>query len=58
MHIVRGGHFWQLCSITSLATESTGGVILVQHFGPNVASEAISERLILIFLGEHAPRPP
>ena len=28
-------------------------------FGPNMASEAISECLILkIFLGEHAPRPP
>ena len=34
--LVRGGHFWQL---TSLATETTGGVILV-------APEAISECLI------------
>ena len=35
-------HFWQLGSIASLATETTGGEILVD-FGPNVVSEAISE---------------
>jgi len=29
MHVVCGGHFWQLSSITSLATETTGGMILV-----------------------------
>ena len=29
MGVVRSGHFWQLGSITSLATETTGGVILV-----------------------------
>ena len=53
MCVVRGGHFWQLGSIASLATETT---ILVFFFVPNMASEAISE--CLIFLGEHAPRPP
>ena len=30
MHVMRGGYFWQLAgSITSLATETTGDVILV-----------------------------
>ena len=28
MRVVRGGHFWQLGSIASLATETTGGDIL------------------------------
>ena len=44
MRVVRGGHFWQLGSIASLATESTGdsSIILVQKHG----SEAISECLI------------
>ena len=59
MRVVRGGHFWQFGSIAFLATETTDGEILVAFFGPNMASEAISECLILkIFLGEHAPRPP
>ena len=58
MRVVRGGHFWQFGSITSLATETADGEILVAFFGPNMASEAISECLILkIFLGEHALRP-
>ena len=48
--------FRQFGSIASLATETT---ILVVFFVPNMASEAISECLILkIFLVEHAPRPP
>ena len=29
MRVVRGGDFWQLGSITSLGTETTGGDILV-----------------------------
>ena len=29
MRVVHGGHFWHLGSIGSLATETTGGVILV-----------------------------
>ena len=29
MRIVRGGHFWQLGSIGSPATKTTGGMILV-----------------------------
>ena len=59
MRVVRGGHFWQFGSIASQATETTDGEILVAFFGPNKASEAISECLILkFFLAEHAPRPP
>ena len=55
MCIVRGGHFWQLGSIASLATETTILVVFV----PNMALEAISEWLIVkIFLGEHPPTPP
>ena len=56
MCVVRGGHFWQFGSIASLATETT---ILVVFFVPNMASEAISECLILkILLGGYALRPP
>ena len=29
MRVVHGGHFWQLGSIASLATKTTGGEILV-----------------------------
>ena len=32
MRIVRGGHFWQLISIASLVTETTGGEILVDFW--------------------------
>ena len=46
MRVVSGSYFWQLGSIASLATETTAGVTLVA-FGPNMASEAISECLIL-----------
>ena len=59
MRVVRGGHFWQFGSIASLATETTDGEILVAFFGPNMASEAISECLILkIFLGGVCPQTP
>ena len=57
MRIVRGGHFWQFSSITSLATvETTDGQILVAFFGPNMASEAISERKN--FPGGACPQTP
>ena len=61
MRVVRDGHFWQLGSIASLATETTVQVGRESSsiFGPNMASVAISECLILnIFLGQHDPRPP
>ena len=75
MRVVHGGHFWQLAS---LATETTGGVILVSQatpfawegvacetlsegdFGPNMASEAISECLANLrnFPGGACPQTP
>ena len=58
MRVVRGGFFWQLVSTVSLATETTGGVILVA-FWPKMTSEAISECLILKFSwGSMPPDPP
>ena len=55
MGVVCSDHFWQLGSIASLATETTGGEIVVE-FWPNMASEAISECLILeIFYGGACP---
>ena len=47
MRVVRGTYFWQFGSIASLPTETTDGDILVAFFGPNMASEAISECQIL-----------
>ena len=57
MGVARSGHFWQLGSIASLATETTGREI---HFGPNIASEAISECLIFknFSWGSMPPDPP
>ena len=59
MRVVQSVHFCQLGSISSLATETTDGKILVvAFFGPNMASEAISECLIFkIFLGSRPPDP-
>ena len=58
MCVVHGGYFWQLGSVTSLGTETTGGVILVV-FGLNMASEVISECLFLLnFSGGACPQTP
>ena len=59
MGIVCSGGFWQFGSITSPATETTGGEILVD-LGPNMASEEITERLILNIFpwGSMPPDPP
>ena len=35
MRVVHGGFFWQLVSTVSLATETTGGVILVAFWPKN-----------------------
>ena len=52
MHVVHTGHFWQFDRNYRWGDSSS-------FFGPNMASEAILECLILkIFLEEHAPRPP
>ena len=59
MRVVRGGHFWQFGSIASLATEATDGGDSSSFFGPNMASEAISECLILKnFPGGACPQTP
>ena len=47
MRVMRGAYFWQFGSIASLPTETTDWEILVAFFGPNMASEAISEWQIL-----------
>ena len=57
MCIVRGSHFWQLGSIASLVTETTGGEILVD-FGPNAVSEAISVPNFQNFPGGTCPQTP
>ena len=51
MGIMHSGHFWQLSSIASLPELQKLQVgRFWQHFGPNMASEAISECLILKML--------
>ena len=58
MRVVRGGHFWQLGSIASPATETTGGVILVAFWPKHGLRSHLRVPNLKIFLGEHAPRPP
>ena len=59
MGVVRSGHFWQLGSIASLATETTGGEILVAFWPKHdLRSDLRVPNLKKHFLGEHAPRPP
>ena len=56
MRVVRGG---QLGSTVSLATETTDGVILVAFWTKHMASEAISECLLLKnFPGGACPQTP
>ena len=52
MGVMRSGHFWQLGSIASLATETTGGEILhegeiffvfLQNVAPEVARDLTHE---------------
>ena len=46
MQVMQGSHFWQFSSIASLATETTDGDRdSSSFFGPNMASESISECL-------------
>ena len=59
MGIVRSGHFWQLSSIASLATETTGGEILVAFWPKHgLRSDFRVPNFKIIFMGEHAPRSP
>ena len=57
MQVVLGGHFWQLGSIASLATETTGGVILVAFWSKHGLRSDLRVPNLKIFLGKHAPRP-
>ena len=59
MRVVRGGHFWQLGSIASLATESTGGEILAAFLAqtwPQKRSQ--SAEFQKICWGTMPPDPP
>ena len=59
MRVVRGGHSWQLGSITSLARETMGGEILVAVWPKHgLRSDLRVPNLKKIFLGEPAPRFP
>ena len=55
MRVVRGG---QLGSTVSLATETTGGVILVAFWPKHGLRSDLRVPNFKIFLGEHAPGPP
>ena len=59
MRVVRGGHFWQLGSIASLATETTGGVILVAFWAKHgLRSDLRVPNLKKISWGSMPPDPP
>ena len=58
MRIMRGGYFWQLGSVASLATETTGGMILVAFCPKHGLRSDLRVPIFKNFLGEHAPRPP
>ena len=54
--IVRGGHFWQLSSIASLATETTGGEILVAFLAKHGLRSDL--RVANLSWGSMPPDPP
>ena len=59
MGVVHSGHFWQLGSIASLATETTGGEILVAFWHKHgLRSDLRVPNVKKFSLGEHAPTPP
>ena len=59
MGVVRTSHFWQFGSIASLATEITGGEIVVVFLPKNCLRSDLRVPQFKKFpLGEHAPRPP
>ena len=53
MGVMRSSQFWQLGSIASLATETTGGEILVAFWPKHGLRSDLG-----VPQGEHAPRPP
>ena len=58
MRVVRGGHFWQLGSIASLATETTGGVILVAFWSKHGLRSDLRVPEFKIFPGGACPQAP
>ena len=58
MRIVCGGHFWHLGSIASLATETTGGVILVAFWPKHGLRIDLRVPIWKFFGGEMPPDPP
>ena len=61
MGVMRSDHFWQLGSIASLATETTGGEILVYSILAQTWPQKRSQSAYNLnkkFLGEHAPQTP
>ena len=58
MRDVRGGHFWQLGSIASPATKTTGGVILVAFWPKHGLRSHPRVPNFKIFLGGACPQTP
>ena len=58
MCVVRGGHFWQLGSIASLATETAGGVILVAFWSKHGLRSDLRVPNLKIFPGGACPQTP
>ena len=56
IHVVHGSHFWQIGSIASLATETTGGEIVVAFWPKHGLRSDL--RVPNFPGGEHAPRDP
>ena len=58
MCVVCGGHFWQLGSIASLATETTGGVILVAFWPKHGLRSDLRVPNLKNFPGVACPQTP
>ena len=57
MRVVRGGYFWQLVSVTSLATETTVAVILVAFWPKHGLRSGLRVPNFKNFPGGTCPRP-
>ena len=58
MRVVRGGHFWQFGLITSLATETTDGEILVFFWPKHGLRSDLRVPNLKNFPGEACPQTP
>ena len=56
--VLYSGHFWQLGSIASLVTETTGGEILVAFWAKHGLRSDLRVPNLINFPGETSPRPP